>query len=62
MADAKLIPAPAADWQGDGTENPFFRTVGKMSPPVMRKIEPYGAQFRESMCCTFNEGEEGPNI
>jgi DnaJ family protein C protein 2 len=45
MAEVKLIPAPAADWKGDSDENPNFRSLGKLSPPVMRKIEPYGASF-----------------
>jgi hypothetical protein len=40
-----VIAAPASDWQGDSTANPNFRALGKLSPPVMRKIEPYGAAF-----------------
>ncbi len=39
------IPPPPAGWKGDNDANPQFRALGQLSPPVMRKIEPYGAQF-----------------
>lgn len=38
------IPALPAEWKGD-EGNASFRAVGSPSPPVMRKIEPYGAAF-----------------
>ena len=38
------IPSPAADWAGDSEAN-NFRAIGKLSPPLMRKIEPYGASY-----------------
>ena len=38
------VPALPAEWKGDDS-SPNFRAVGSLSPPVMRKIEPYGAAF-----------------
>jgi DnaJ family protein C protein 2 len=32
-------------WKGDSPENPNFKALGKLSPPVMRKIEPSGPAF-----------------
>ena len=45
MAEEKVVPAPAEEWKGESDKNPNFRAVGKLSSPVMRKIEPYGASF-----------------
>ncbi|EXJ89706.1 DnaJ like subfamily C member 2 [Capronia epimyces CBS 606.96] len=45
MAQVEIISPPSADWKGHSDANPNFRTLGKLSPPVMRKIEPFGAQF-----------------
>lgn len=45
MAQVETIPPPSAEWKGDSDANPNFRALGKISPPVMRKIEPFGAQF-----------------
>ncbi len=38
------IPAPAADWAGDSDAN-NFRAIGKLSAPVMRKLQPFGASY-----------------
>lgn len=38
------IPPLAAEWKGDDGSS-SFKAVGSLSPPVMRKIEPYGAAF-----------------
>lgn len=45
MADVETIPPPPADWKGDSDANPSFRALSSLSPPVNRKIEPYGAAF-----------------
>lgn len=45
MAEAATIPPPSADWKGDSDANPHFKSLGKLSSPINRKIEPYGAQF-----------------
>merc|ERR1711939_979139 len=45
MADVETIPPPPADWKGDSDANPSFRALSTLSPPVNRKIEPYGAAF-----------------
>ena len=38
------IPSLPTEWKGDdGNSN--FHSIGSLSPPVMRKIEPYGAAF-----------------
>jgi hypothetical protein len=39
----KFLPKPEG-WKGDAG-NPNFRTLGTLSPPVMRKIEPAGPHF-----------------
>jgi DnaJ homolog subfamily C member 2 len=41
---AAAVPALSAEWKGDDG-NANFRALGSLSPPVMRKIEPYGAAF-----------------
>ncbi len=41
---ASTVPSLPAEWKGDDG-NVNFRSVGSLSPPVMRKIEPYGAAF-----------------
>lgn len=38
------IPMPEG-WKGDSPENPNFKALGKLSPPIMRKIEPSGPAF-----------------
>lgn len=45
MAEVATLPAPSAEWKGDSDANPNFKSLGKLSGPVMRKIEPFGAQF-----------------
>jgi hypothetical protein len=45
MADGETIPPPPADWKGESDANPDFRALSSLSPPVNRKIEPYGASF-----------------
>lgn len=45
MATAATIPPPSADWKGDSDTNPHFKSLGQLSSPINRKIEPYGAQF-----------------
>jgi hypothetical protein len=45
MADGEIIPPPPADWKGESDANPNFRALSSLSPPVNRKIEPYGASF-----------------
>lgn len=32
-------------WKGDNPENPNFKAIGKLSAPVMRKIEPSGPAY-----------------
>ena len=34
----------SGDWKGD-PGNPNFKTLGTLSPPVMRQIEPAGPHF-----------------
>jgi DnaJ family protein C protein 2 len=38
------FPMPEG-WKGDSPENPNFKALGKLSPPIMRKIEPSGPAF-----------------
>lgn len=38
------FPMPEG-WKGDSPENPNFKVIGKLSAPVMRKIEPSGPAF-----------------
>lgn len=45
MAEVETIPPPPADWKGESEQNPSFRAIASLSPPVHRKIEPYGAAF-----------------
>jgi len=45
MAQVATIPPPSTDWKGDSEANPHFKSLGKLSAPINRKIEPYGAQF-----------------
>ncbi|RVX75466.1 hypothetical protein B0A52_00819 [Exophiala mesophila] len=45
MAETAILSPPSADWKGDSEANPHFKSLGKLSAPVNRKIEPYGAQF-----------------
>ncbi|OAG37144.1 hypothetical protein AYO21_08679 [Fonsecaea monophora] len=45
MTSHGLVLPPTESWKGDGDDSPNFRSLGKLSPPVMRKIEPFGAQF-----------------
>lgn len=40
-----VLPSLPADWKGGGDDNPNFRPIASLSPPVMRKLEPYGPQF-----------------
>ena len=42
--EAVLPPLPVG-WQGDSADNPNFKALGTLSPPVMRKIEPIGPHF-----------------
>lgn len=39
----RFLPKPE-DWKGDAG-NPNFKTLGSLSPPVMRQIEPAGPHF-----------------
>lgn len=39
----KFLPKPEG-WKGD-PGNPNFKTLGTLSPPIMRKIEPAGPHF-----------------
>ncbi len=39
-----VIPLASADFKSDAN-TPNFRAIGKLSPAVNRKIEPYGAAF-----------------
>jgi len=43
--ETEVIPPLSAEWKGDSEANPNFRVLGPLSPPLMRKIEPFGAQF-----------------
>lgn len=38
------FPMPEG-WKGDSPENPNFKALGKLSAPIMRKIEPSGPAF-----------------
>lgn len=38
------FPMPEG-WKGDSADNPNFKTLGKLSPPIMRKIEPSGPAY-----------------
>ena len=38
------FPMPEG-WKGDSADNPNFKALGKLSPPVMRKIEPSGPAY-----------------
>lgn len=40
-----ILPALPADWKGGSDDNPNFKAIASLSPPVMRKLEPYGPQF-----------------
>ena len=40
-----ILPPLPADWKGDSEEHPDVRVLGKLSSPVMRKIEPVGPAF-----------------
>jgi hypothetical protein len=40
-----VLPSLPTDWKGSSDENPHFKAVASLSPPVMRKLEPYGPQF-----------------
>lgn len=45
MSGSAILSPPSADWKGDSESNPNFKSLGKLSSPINRKIEPYGAQF-----------------
>jgi DnaJ family protein C protein 2 len=45
MSQTATIPPPTEEWKGDSDANPMFKSLGQLSPPVMRKMEPFGAQF-----------------
>ena len=56
---ATNVPSLLAEWKAD-EGNTNFRALGTLSPPVMRKIEPYGAAFlaharRKRHGSTFSE-------
>ncbi|KAL6252287.1 Zuotin [Rhinocladiella similis] len=62
MAEVETIPPPPADWKGESEQNPSFRAIASLSPPVHRKIEPYGAAFlaharRKAHGRTFSEDD-----
>lgn len=62
MATASVIGSVPADWKGTSDDNPNFKAIASLSPPEMRKIEPYGAQFlafarRKRHGRTFSEDE-----
>lgn len=38
------FPMPEG-WKGDSGDNPNFKALGKLSAPVMRKIEPSGPAY-----------------
>jgi DnaJ homolog subfamily C member 2 len=43
--DSGVLPSLPTDWKGGSDENPNFKAIASLSPPVMRKLEPYGPQF-----------------
>lgn len=49
MTAAEALPMagfPMPDgWKGDSADNPNFKALGKLSQPVMRKIEPSGPAY-----------------
>lgn len=45
MSTAEVIGPVPAGWKGSSDENPNFKAIATLSPPEMRKIEPFGAQF-----------------
>lgn len=40
-----MVPSLPPDWKGGSDDNPNFKAIASLSPPVMRKLEPYGPQF-----------------
>ncbi len=61
VQDAVLPPLPA-NWKGGSDDNPNFRAIASLSPPVMRKVEPVGHAFlafarRKRHGRTFSEDE-----
>ena len=67
MAQAKvfeggILPSLPKDWEGGSKDNPNFKAIGTLSPPVMRRIEPVGPHFlayarRKRHGRTFSEDE-----
>ncbi|KAL8243844.1 hypothetical protein R6Q59_010102 [Mikania micrantha] len=62
MATAEVVGHVPTDWKGTSDNNPNFRAVASLSPPEMRKVEPFGAQFlafarRKRHGRTFSEDE-----
>jgi DnaJ homolog subfamily C member 2 len=57
-----ILPPLPEGWKSDNDGNPNFKTLGTLSMPVMRKIEPYGPHFlayarRKRHGRTFSEDE-----
>ena len=40
-----ILPSLPTDWKSGSDANPNFKAIASLSPPVMRKLEPYGPQF-----------------
>lgn len=43
--NSATIPSLSADWKGESDGNPNFKAMGKVSAPIMRKIEPFGPSY-----------------
>ena len=61
-AQDAVLPLLPADWKGGSDENPNFKAIASLSPPVMRKVEPVGHAFlafarRKRHGRTFSEDE-----
>ena len=56
------LPRTPKDWQGGSSDNPNFKALGTLSPPVMREIQPFGPHYlayarRKRHGRTFSEDE-----
>ena len=60
--DLPELPTLPKDWVGGSDDNPNFKAIASLSPPVMRKLEPVGPAFlafarRKRHGRTFSEDE-----
>ena len=62
ISERGVLPSLPTDWKGGSDDNPNFKAIASLSPPVMRKVEPCGPQFlafarRKRHGRTFSEDE-----